>query len=180
MKKIISVLAILIMLLSNVFAITVDDAADTLVKMNLMSGYPDGTLGLEKYITRAEFCTLIAKMLGINNQESFLVDDFEDLQSHHWAYKSVIALADKGVISGYQDHTFRPSSTLTYAECASILIGVLEYKNELEGVWPTNVMSMAESLQLNKDLIIEKHSDKMTRGYVSIMLINALNVEMKN
>lgn len=179
MKKIISLLIVFIMIFSQVFAITVDNAANILVKMKLMTGYPDGTLGLENNITRAEFCTLIAKMLDINNEDSFGVSDFSDLSTSHWAYKSVMALADRGFISGYQDGTFKPSNTLTYAECSSILIGVLGYKGELSGVWPTNVTSMSEKLNLNKDLAIAQASDKMTRGLVSIMLVNALDVKVK-
>jgi len=180
MKKILSVLTALMLFMSCTLAITIDDAANTLVKMKLMSGYPDGTLGLENNITRAEFCTLVAKMLGINKEETFLVDDFEDLKKSHWAYKSVMALTERGFISGYEDSTFRPSNTLTYAECSAILVGVLGYKNDLTGVWPTNVTSMAENLLLNKDLDKVTASDKMTRGDVSIMLVNAMDVTLKD
>jgi len=180
MRKLISIFVLFIFLLSYSFAVTVDDAAETLVKMKLMSGYPDGTLGLENNITRAEFCTLVAKMLGINDEESFSVNDFSDLKNTHWAYKSVMALTERGFISGYQDSTFRPSNTLTYAECSAILVGVLGYKNDMTGVWPTNVISMAESLLLNKDLGEVQASDKMNRGLVSVMLINAMDVKLKN
>lgn len=180
MKKIISLISVFMFLFSFSAAITSDDAGNALVKMGLMSGYPDGSLGLENNITRAEFCTLVAKMLKINEEINFEVDNFSDLNENHWAYNSVMALADRGVINGYTDSTFRPSKTLTYAECSAILIGVLGYKSEMLGVWPDNVMDMAENLALNKDLTIEKHSDNMTRGNVSIMLMNAMNVVVKN
>ena len=180
MRKIISLFSACLLMFSLSLAITDTDAGNTLVKMGLMSGYPDGSLGLEKDITRAEFCTLVAKMLKINNEMSFKVDNFSDLKDSHWAYKSVMALADRGVINGYADSTFRPSKTLTYAECSAILIGVLGYKEEMVGVWPNNVMDLAENLGLHKDLKFEKHSDNMTRGNVSIMLMNAMNVVVKN
>jgi len=180
MKRLISYFVVFFLFISCTYAITVDEAANTLVKMKLMSGYPDGTLGLENNITRAEFCTLVAKMLGINDEQNVSNNSFSDLASTHWAYKSVMALANRGIISGYQDLTFRPSNQLTYAECSAILIGVLGYKDDLVGVWPTNITSMAKELGLNKNLYISAHSDKMTRGSVSIMLINAMEVVVKN
>ena len=146
--------------------------------MGLMSGYPDGTLGLERDITRAEFCTLVAKMLGISDEENFTTEDFSDLPQTHWAYKNVMALADRGIISGYGDTTFRPSNNVTYAESAVILISVLGYKGDLEGAWPTNVTTMSESLGLNSGFSAMA-SDKMTRGNVSIMLVNGMDVELK-
>lgn len=178
MKKIVSILLIFCLLFSFSFSYTEDEAANILVTMKLMSGYPDGTLGLERDITRAEFCTLIAKMLSIDNEESFAVEDFSDLPNNHWAYKNVMALATRGIISGYGDTTFRPSNNVTYAECSAILVGVLGYKEDMEGVWPTNVTSMAEKLKLDKGFSVEA-SEKMTRGNVSIMLVNSMDVEMK-
>ncbi len=178
MKKIISIFLIFCLTISFSLAYTADEAANILVNMKLMAGYPDGTLGLERDITRAEFCTLVAKMLSIDNEESFAVEDFSDLPTTHWAYKNVMALATRGIISGYGDTTFRPSNNVTYAECSAILVGVLGYKDDLEGVWPTNVTSMAETLKLDTGFNVLA-SEKMTRGYVSIMLVNSMDVTLK-
>ncbi|MGG2197868.1 S-layer homology domain-containing protein [Paenibacillus validus] len=49
---------------------------------------------------------------------------FTDLNSTHWAYKSVAGLAAKNVISGYQDGSYKPDSTITRAELAVILTKV--------------------------------------------------------
>jgi len=179
MKKLISIIISACIMFSMAFAINTEEAGNVLFKMKLMSGYPDGTLGLENNITRAEFCCLVAKMLGIESQENFSVDNFSDLANTHWAYKSVMALADRGFINGYEDFTFRPSNTLTYAECCAILVNVLGYNSKLEGVWPTNVITMAENLSLDTDLEVQA-TDKMTRGLVSIMLINSMDVKLEN
>ena len=179
MKRYMLVLLIITLIFSISIAYTADEAADTLVKMKLMAGYPDGTLGLDKNITRAEFCTLVAKMLGISDEENFDINNFSDLPKDHWAYKNVMALASRGIISGYGDGTFKPSNNVTYAETSVILIGVLGYKSELVGEWPTNVMNLADELKLNKDVDITLSDKKMTRGLVSVMLLNGMEIPVK-
>ena len=112
MKKISLIILGLIMIFGFSFANYQDDCGNILVKMNLLTGYPDGTLKLENNITRAEFSVLIMKMLGYNsdNIEVGIEREFKDLTSKHWAYKSVLKANELGYLSGYEDNTFRPSN----------------------------------------------------------------------
>lgn len=41
---------------------------------------------------------------------------FTDLPKSHWAYKSVTAMSETGIISGYPDGSFRPGDYVTYGE----------------------------------------------------------------
>ena len=41
---------------------------------------------------------------------------FKDMASHKWAEEAVNALSDKGIITGYEDKTFKPSGSVTRAE----------------------------------------------------------------
>lgn len=50
---------------------------------------------------------------------------FKDMAGH-WAEATVVKLAGMGVISGYEDGTFRPDNTITRAEAASILVRALK------------------------------------------------------
>ena len=181
MKKISLIILGLIMIFGFSFANYQDDCGNILVKMNLLTGYPDGTLKLENNITRAEFSVLIMKMLGYNsdNIEVGTEREFKDLTSKHWAYKSVLKANELGYLSGYEDNTFRPSNNLTYSECCSILINVLGYKSELKGKWPDNVMNMADKLGINKNLASKDAKDLVSRGEVAIMLVNSLEIDIK-
>lgn len=180
MKKCLIILVVLILIITYSFASVEQDSANVLVKMNLMSGYPDGTLKLENNITRAEFCTLIIKMLNYNENPIEITTKikFKDLKENHWAYRGVMTATQLGFLSGYEDLTFRPSNNITYAEACSILINVLGYKGDVKGKWPQNVTDKAEELNLNRNVVAEA-PDKVTRGTVSTMLINAMNVKMK-
>ena len=46
---------------------------------------------------------------------------FSDVSDSHWAYDCVSSLASKGIISGYPDGGFKPSSQITRAEFAQIV-----------------------------------------------------------
>ena len=51
-----------------------------------------------------------------------LAKDFTDLDSSHWAYSYVSDLTEKGVISGYEDNTYRPNGTITRAEFFKLVV----------------------------------------------------------
>lgn len=47
---------------------------------------------------------------------------FTDINSSHWAYDSVITLAEKFILNGYFDGTFKPENNITRAEFAKIIV----------------------------------------------------------
>lgn len=177
MKKILIIFFSIFLIFSVSLGNIKENSADVLVKMGFLNGYPDGTLQLENNITRAEFCTLIMKMIGRNEETS--ESKFSDVPKNHWAYNVVNKAAELGYLRGYEDGTFKPSNKITYAESCSILINLLGYKDELIGNWPANVTEKANELMLDKYLEGLDASHIMTRGEVSIMLVNSMNVEFK-
>ena len=51
--------------------------------------------------------------------------EFADLKGH-WAAQTVQELVGKGIISGYEDNTFRPDNLINRAECSAILARALQ------------------------------------------------------
>lgn len=47
---------------------------------------------------------------------------FKDVPSSHWAYQYVTALSQKGIISGYDDNTFRPNNNVTREEFIKMIV----------------------------------------------------------
>jgi len=45
---------------------------------------------------------------------------FSDVKSNFWAYEAIMELVDRGIIKGYTDNTFKPDSTVTRSEFASM------------------------------------------------------------
>ena len=46
---------------------------------------------------------------------------FKDVPEQHWAYKAIEELAERGIINGYPDGSFRPDESVTRAEIATIM-----------------------------------------------------------
>ena len=179
MRKILVFLITFIMTFNTSFATLIEDSADTLNKMKILNGYEDGSLRLENNITRAEFCALIINMLQIKDFNN-LNNKFSDIREGAWYYNSVNKVAELGYINGYkEDQTFRPANNITYAESCAIMINMLGYNEELTGSWPTNVIDKAKELKIDEGLSDLDASYKMTRGEISVMLINCMNQKVK-
>lgn len=48
---------------------------------------------------------------------------FWDVSKDHWAFEYIAELTNRGVISGYNDGSFKPNRTVTRAEWAKIMVG---------------------------------------------------------
>lgn len=68
---------------------------------------------------------------------------FKDVKTSDWHYSVVDELSDKGIISGYEDNTFKPQRPVSYAEFLTLLnnsIGTKQapdYTNPKEWYMPT-------------------------------------------
>ena len=68
---------------------------------------------------------------------------FKDIKKSDWHYNVVNELSDKGIISGYEDNTFKPQKSVTYAEFLTLLNNAIgtkqapDYKNPTQWYKPT-------------------------------------------
>ena len=93
------------------------EAVHVLASKHIIVGYPDGSFGPDKTITRAEFTTLVSRF------EDLITGNiqFSDVTSSHWAYRYINSAAAKGWINGYEDGTFRTEKQITRAEAAKLV-----------------------------------------------------------
>ncbi|MBE5083277.1 S-layer homology domain-containing protein [Lysinibacillus sphaericus] len=54
---------------------------------------------------------------------------FKDVAKSHWAYESIKQVAEKGLVTGYEDGTYKPSAQVTRAEFATFLSRVFDGNN---------------------------------------------------
>lgn len=91
----------------------------------IVSGTPSGNTGIQK-------------------------DRFWDLPKSHWAYEPVNSMADKGIISGYEDGSFAPSASITRAEFATMAVkafgisgGSADFADVAPGAWYADYVGAA-------------------------------------
>ena len=85
-----------------------------------LSGYPDGTFGPDKNMTRAEVAQMFYALLKDKNVA--VTASFSDVPADAWYAKAVNTLASLGMLGGYPDGTFRPDAPITRAEFAAIAL----------------------------------------------------------
>lgn len=103
-----------------------DHDIEYMADKGIVYGYPDGEFKPERNLTRAEFAALIFRFVGLEFVDT--ENPFPDLEESHWAYDNIIALAESGLIEGYEDGTFKPEDCITRAEVMVVINKILGRK----------------------------------------------------
>ncbi|NPV89770.1 MAG: DUF4430 domain-containing protein [Firmicutes bacterium] len=101
-------------------------ASDAIINLNLLgyvNGYPDGTFKPDNQVTRAEFVSILDKVLKLPGY-SPAAPDFSDVFSQDWFYGAVENAVHAGIIKGYGS-TFNPDQQVTREELAVIMVNAL-------------------------------------------------------
>lgn len=100
----------------------------TAVAGGMTSGYPDGTFGIGKSMTREEAAQVAASVIPKETSGGGLgVESVKDeSQISDWAYDAVDLMFRKGYMKGDPEGNFRPSAPVTRAEATQILLQISE------------------------------------------------------
>ena len=85
----------------------------------IINGYPDGSFQPERVMSREEMASLLFRMIQTDVQGAGPI--FSDVLEERWSYQEITALAQAGILNGYEDDTFRPERALTRGEMAALL-----------------------------------------------------------
>lgn len=147
--------------------------------LGLYQGYDDGSLGLERPITRAEFATLVVRMVGEEAVSKKQVDTvFKDVKANHWGSGYINTAVNRKLVQGYSDQTFKPEGNITYAEAVTMMIRLLGYENTATGEWPQSHLTVANNLGMTKGLSYNANHI-VNRGDVAIIIKQSLGIQMK-
>lgn len=97
-------------------------AVNTLVELDVLSGYGDNTFRPNNAVTRAEFVTAVCKCFDSLSTGSA---GFSDV-SGHWAEGFINQAVAEDWISGFPDGTFRPDESIQRCQVTAILNKALE------------------------------------------------------
>ena len=82
-----------------------------------MIGYPEGDFQPESTVTRAEICTTLVRLIGLELAPDHPFPDVGD----HWSNDYVGAAYAGGLVEGYPDGTFHPDDAVTRAEAVTMI-----------------------------------------------------------
>ena len=93
------------------------DFVNFAIQEGIMNGYEDGTFRPTANITRGEFAAMLARYVGLSEIEG---DRFGDMIGN-WANGYVNALAQAGIVDGFEDGTFKGNDLLTRAQAVKMI-----------------------------------------------------------
>lgn len=158
------------------------DGLDTENHFSYIIGYEDGTVKPNASITRAEVATIFFRLLTDEARDQFWSqsNDYTDVSQVDWFNNAVSTLSNMGILSGYEDDTFRPKATITRAEFAKIAVSFFDYESieadnvftdVAEGTWYENYVAVAAEIGL-----IEGYDGNIFRPEASITRAEACTI----
>lgn len=183
MKKFVSLLLILLLIVAipnTIFAHEeeLSESMKLMQGLGIFKGYEDGRLHPEYKINRAEFVTLMLRILDIESIKSSEKSVFYDVPDDFWAKDNINFGAKIGLIEGYGNGYFGTNDGITITDAVKILVGALGYsvKAEQLGGYPSGYIAVANSLGITKG--IGSISETASRDDVAILISNSLEVPL--
>lgn len=157
------------------------NAVGDLTKAGVLTGTDGTNFSPDTKISRAEMATILMRIAGVEEEKE--ASGLTDVTEANWYFGAVNAAVKAGLITGYDDMTFRGGNAITRDEFVTILSKIalkekgetvpeaeLNYSDELSG-WAYDYIKTAK----HYGLILERKdgifcgSSEVTRGDAAIM-----------
>lgn len=173
MKKRITALTIAVVTLVASFSAYAYNPAQNLQEQGIIEGYDDGELHLEKTLTRAEFTKMFSDAFLKDESETGSDINFTDVSDDYWGYKYIAKAVKAGIISGFDDGTFRPEDIVTYEQAVTMIVNYLEKGNKK---YPEEYVMSAIDKGIT-DSVKTLIGEKITRGDAVYLIDNTMNYQ---
>ena len=145
--------------------------------LGLFELLPDGYWQTQQ-VTRAEFATVVAKMLKANTAgyPRYGQKPYSDVDETNSYYPAICYLTEVGILQGDGDTTFRPNDPILVAEASKMIMCALGYKNACDatnGGYPNGYTTFALREGIYNGLSIS-YTNSMTAMQMAKMVRNAM------
>jgi S-layer homology domain. len=152
-------------------------AVNSLAELGVFTGDENGRFNPDNTITRAEFATIMVRLLGEEERaKNVSASNFSDVPASHWANGYIAIAVEYGLVSGYGNGKFGPGDTLTYEQAIAMLVRYmgLEEQAQTQGGWPQGHVSIAEDLDITTNTSI-RIGEVVTRQQMAILIYNTIS-----
>lgn len=131
MKKSLSLILVFAMIISMFSSLafaaemTAQEKYDSLKAAGIISGFPDGSAGLDQPMTRAQFSVLVSKIYGLDTTKP-AVSAYTDVAVTHWGFGFIEAASKAGFFAGTGNNQFSPEKKVTIEELATVYVKALD------------------------------------------------------
>ncbi len=103
------------------------NSVGSLAGQGILAGVTDTDFAPDKRVTRAELAVIAARMLDL--EDSDISCGLSDVRPEDWYSGAVNAAVQEGIISGYDDGTFRGEQSVTKNELVKIMAEIMVNRN---------------------------------------------------
>lgn len=149
------------------------EAAEILAQSGVLKGYPDGTFGAEKSITRAEMAAVVCRVLEKETEAQNVKGEtvYDDVSAEHWASGYINLATNEKIIGGDGNGKFRPENEVKYEEAIKMVICALGFADSAvsdPSDWSKVYLDIAAEKGITKNLLGKKGEPAM-RGDIAVM-----------
>lgn len=161
------------------------EAAAELQTLGILKGTDaNGTLEIERQLTRAEALTIVQRICNVQITET-KENHFTDTKNH-WAAATIESFYQKGLINGTGGGAFEPNRNVTCAEYVKMTLSCMGYENlTLDTAYAKGIeigLLNGFGLQSSDDggATADIKSMKLTRGQTALISANAIFAKQAN
>ena len=183
MKRVLSLVLALVMVLGMIpMGFAADQTAGEVLKgYGLVAGYPDGSLGENLKINRAEMMVQLARLNGkFEEAKTFnpALTTFTDLEGFAWAAPYIAYAEINEWTAGVGGGKFNPAGEVTLQEAAVFMLKSLGYVADTDFNW-ANAVEVATAKGLVAG-VTATGTAAVTRGQLFTVMLNTLNTNLKD
>ncbi|PYF03271.1 S-layer homology domain-containing protein [Ureibacillus chungkukjangi] len=160
-----------------------------LVERGIVKGYEDNTFKPGQAVNRAHAALILANILDLDT-ENVTDPKFKDVPKTHPYYGSIAALANAGIIKGFEDGTFGTTKTLSRGQMAVIIKNSFEleagnattpFKDILNHDYKEQITALyANGVTVGTTPTTYGAASKVTRGQFATFVVRAEEAREKN
>ncbi len=161
--------------------ISLKQSVEKLALLGIINGGTDGLFHPDSLVTREQFAKMIVSAANLATAANIATNSttFADVPSARWSSGYIRTAASNGMLNGYPDGLFHPTSKITYAQAMTIMIRMLGYEeSDLAGTWPQNYITKAASIQLTNGLSYNAN-DELTRADCVVLIERLFDMNVK-
>lgn len=153
---------------------------DTVIDVSrsvVLQGYTDGLLHLEDGLTRAQFMTILYRLLDEDTLDRYETTDtvFADVAPDAWYCRYVSTIANAGIVCGTGDGNFDPDGLLTWGHIVMILSRFVEQQDyDLQNIqydgWAADAVETAVALGWITDHVAFNPDAPISRGELAYFI----------
>lgn len=141
----------------------------------IINGTIDGEFLPNKEVTRAQAVAMIGRALQLNGEQR--ITSFKDVSSNHFASGYIFEASKEGIISGYEDGSFRPNKPVTRGQMALMLNRAFNLGSSTIPDATSKLMSLGIAKGYsNGDF---GSSFTLTRAHFAVFLARTINPELR-